>query len=152
MMKTTPTRRILERKCKKRKYEEISDNEVHYGQHRKSHPTVRNSTARQLNIPPVTTKDKEFCCTECNMLFWTPKELFNHTRNYHLVQSLLNNGNIQEDDIEIVKVVHKSTDRQLLKKNRKGNNNSVLMETYYYFCLDCDEERGDKNKFTNLRI
>ena len=109
-MKTTPTRRILERKCKKRKYEEISDNEVHYGQHRKSHPTVRNSTARQLNIPPVITKDKEFCCTECNMLFWTPRELFKHTKNNHLVPLLLNTCNIQEDkeddDIQIVKVAH----------------------------------------------
>ena len=90
---------------------------------------------------------KIFYCIECNRLFWTPREIFEHTKNNYLVPLLLNNGNIQEDkqddDIQIVKVIHTTPENKFLNSNGYRKNNSVLKETYYYFYIDCEEERGD---------
>ena len=135
--------------------DETTGNAMVQVQKKKSHPTARKSTSGRLNKTPVRDQEKEFCCIECNSLFLTPGKLFEHTRANHLLISSPNddaNKDDEEEDIGVLEVTQPNDKKR--KRNLTEENNNpylkviptqrpILKETYYYFCLDCEAERGN---------
>jgi len=125
---------------------------------KKSNLVARKSTAGRLNT--TLSREKDYCCTKCHMLFWTPGELYEHTKRKH-TKTLLINDEEQNDDIPLHDLTTKeftnSTDGAAESKddeieiiqvieNPKPEEKSTdthLKEKYYYFCLDCEEEKGE---------
>ena len=127
---------------------------------KKSNLVARKSTAGRLNT--TFSREKDYCCTKCHMLFWTPGELYEHTKRKH-TKTLLINDEEQNDDIPLHDLTTKeftnSTDGAAESKDdeieiiqviehtkpEEKSTDTHLKEKYYYFCLDCEEEKGNND-------
>ena len=112
--------------------DKTDDKDIQYRKKTKSHPTARKR------------ENEDFCCIECNILFWSPRELFDHTKECNFVKSLPNKNNNKDtdknDDIEILEIPLRNEETR--KRKHTGENNNAVQESYYYFCMDCEAERG----------
>ena len=89
-----------------------------------------SSTARK----PVRN-DNDFHCTECNTSFATAQQIYEHTKDKHLLR-------FEEDDCyneDKDQDNHKSSEEE--SADELENLNAINCE-YYYFCLQCEAEKG----------
>ena len=128
-----------------------SDNENIQPPIKKHCPTARKSTTGRL-FKAQPARNKKFCCHECEMPFLTPAELIEHSKEEHkklsphddeerskedCTKSLPNNSE-NENEIQILEVI----------EGKKKCGNEYPKQKYYYFCLDCEEEKGNLKQNT----
>ena len=130
------------------------------------------STTGQQNVTIITQellqqkKDqqmRDFCCTECNSLFSTPDELFNHTKEKHLGKYPGNKSYNSDESNDIIILEDPPNNKEEYKnkhtnfttkhdelvilddnieEKKKPKQSSVKTTSYYYFCLDCEAMRS----------